>query len=159
MPRFRRPSPALLLALLALMVALGSSAGANPVAFVANVLNGTSIKKHSIPLSALNPAAVKRLRGARGPTGPRGLPGTSGATHLSVVSRACGPAPCQTATVTCPAGTHATGGGGLTAGNQLLFDSRPSPQGGAPTGWEVAGGAASGPAAGTVIAYAVCASP
>jgi hypothetical protein len=114
MPRLRRPSPALVLALLALMVALGSSAGANPVAFVGKALNGKSIKKHSIPLSALSPAAVKQLRGARGATGPPGLQGAkgdSGATNLSVVSQTCGPSPCRAASVMCPAGTHATGGG------------------------------------------------
>ena len=162
MPRLRRPSPALVLALLALMVALGSSAGANPVAFVGKALNGKSIKKHSIPLSALSPAAVKQLRGARGATGPPGLQGAkgdSGATNLSVVSQTCGPSPCRAASVMCPAGTHATGGGGLAVGNQLLFESRPSPQSGASTGWEVAGGAATPPETGTVTAYAVCASP
>ena len=165
MPRFRRPSPAVVLALLALMVALSSSAGANPVAFMAKVLNGTSIKRHSIPLSALSAAAVKTLRGAAGPRGLQGATGTpgptgaSGATNLSVVTNTCGPAPCRTASVECPAGTHATGGGGLAVGNQLLFESRPSPQSGPPTGWEAAGGAANGVAQGTVTAYAVCASP
>jgi hypothetical protein len=159
MPRFRRPSPALVLALLALTVALTSSAGANPVAFISKALNGSSIKKHSIPLSALTPAAVKQLRGA---TGPRGLPGPKGdpgATKLSVVAKTCGPTPCTLAAATCPAGTHATGGGGVALGNQLLFESRPAPQSGTPTGWEVAGGAATPPAAGSVTAYAVCASP
>ena len=144
------------------MVALSSSAGANPVAFVAKALNGNSITKHSIPLSALTPAAIKQLRGARGAIGPRGVPGAqgkSGATNVSVVTQTCGPAPCQTAAVTCPAGSHAIGGGGLAVGNQLLFESRPSPQSSAPTGWEVAGGAATPPATGSVTAYAVCASP
>ena len=161
MPRFRRPSPALVVALLALTVALTSSAGANPVAFIAKALNGSSIKKHSIPLSALTPAAVKQLRGA---VGPRGLPGATGArragaTKLSEVAQTCGPAPCQTATANCPAGSHATGGGGQAVGNQLLFESRPNIPGGTPTGWVVAGGAATPPAAGTVTAFAVCASP
>jgi hypothetical protein len=162
MRRFRRPSPALVLALFALMVALSSSAGANPVAFVAKALNGASIKKHSIPLSALSPAAVSQLRGARGATGPPGLPGAKGdsaATNLSVVSHTCGPTPCSTASVTCPAGTRATGGGGLAVGNQLLFESLPAPQTGASTGWAVAGGAATPPATGSVTAYAICASP
>jgi hypothetical protein len=152
MARFRRPSPALVLALLALLVALSSSAGANPVAVVAKALSGTSIKKHSIPLSALSPAAVKSLRGATGPQG------ASGATNLSVVYQTCGPAPCSRAVATCPAGAHATGGGGLAVGNQLLFDSQPDSTG-APNGWIVQGGAADPPAAGTITAYAVCASP
>ena len=162
MPRFRRPSPALVVALLALTVALTSSAGANPVAFIAKALNGSSIKKHSIPLSALTPAAVKQLRGAVGPRGLRGATGATaapGATKLSEVAQTCGPAPCQTATANCPAGSHATGGGGQAVGNQLLFESRPNIPGGTPTGWVVAGGAATPPAAGTVTAFAVCASP
>jgi hypothetical protein len=161
MPRLRRPSPALVLALLALLVALSSSAGANPVAFIAKALNGSSIKKHSIPLSALTPAAVQQLRGATGPAGRPGAKGDPGATNLSVVTHGCGPAPCTTATATCPAGSHATGGGGLVVqSNQLLFESRPDgPVGGAPTAWVVAGGAATPPATGSVIAYAVCASP
>jgi hypothetical protein len=162
MSRFRRPSPALVVALLALTVALTSSAGANPVAFIAKALNGSSIKKHSIPLSALTPAAVKQLRGAVGPRGLRGAtgaPGAPGATKLSEVAQTCGPAPCQTATATCPAGSRATGGGGQAVGNQLLFESRPDIPGGTPTGWVVAGGAATPPAEGTVTAFAVCASP
>jgi hypothetical protein len=158
MPRFRRPSPAFVLALLALMVALSSSAGANPVAFLAQALNGKSIKKHSIPLSALSPAAVKQLRGATGPAGLPGPKGDSGATNVSVVSQQCGPAPCTSASVMCPAGAHATGGGGLVVGNQFLFESRPS-QGSQATGWEVAGNAAGASATGSLIAYAVCASP
>jgi hypothetical protein len=145
MPRFRRPSPAFVLALLALIVALSSSAGADPVGIVAKAVNGSSIKKHSIPLSALSPAAIKQLRAAA-------------PANVTVVTNTCGPAPCSRATATCPAGTHATGGGGVAIGNQLLFESQPSSLG-APTGWDVAGGAATPPAQGTVTAYAVCASP
>jgi hypothetical protein len=159
MPRFRKPSPALVVALLALVVALSSSAGANPVAFLSQALNGKSIKKHSIPLSALSPAAVKALHGATGPRGLQGAKGDSGATNVSVVTHTCGPAPCVADSVTCPAGTVATGGGGFAIGNQLLFMSRPNPQTGAPTGWQVGGGAATSTASGTVSSYAVCASP
>ena len=79
--------------------------------------------------------------------------------NLQVVAQACGPAPCTQVSVTCPAGTKEVGGGGLSIGNQLLFESRPAPQSGTPTGWEVAGGAADPPAQGTVTAYAICASP
>jgi hypothetical protein len=165
MPRFRKPSPAFALAFLALLVALSSSAGANPVAFVSKAVSGTSIKKHSIPVTALSPATVKKLHGAKGSRGPRGLTGAkgamgaSGATNVSVVNASCGPAPCNHVIATCPAGARATGGGGLATGNQLLYESRPIPQSGTPTAWEVAGGAATPPIQGAVIAYAVCASP
>jgi hypothetical protein len=165
MSRFRKPSPALVLALLALLVALSSSAGADPVAFVAKALSGTSIKKHSIPASALSAAAIKKLHGARGATGPRGLrgihgvKGVAGATNVTVVSQGCSPTPCTHASVTCAAGAHATGGGGIVVGNQLLFETRAVTQGNVPIGWEVAGGAADPPATGFLVAYAVCASP
>ena len=58
-----------------------------------------------------------------------------------------------------PPGTHEVGGGGQAVGNQLLFQSRPTPQTGTPTGWQVAGGAADPPAVGSVSAYALCAAP
>jgi hypothetical protein len=159
MPRLRRPSPAFVLALLALLVALSSSAGANPVAMVAKAISGSKIKKHSIPLSALSASAVKSLKGAAGPAGPAGPAGAAAGTNATVVTSTCSAAPCQQASIACPAGTHLTGGGGLAIGNQLLFESRPAPQAGTPTGWEVAGGAADPPAQGTVTAYAICASP
>ena len=87
--------------------------------------------------------------------------GNAGATNVSVVSQICGPAPCTLASVMCPAGSQATGGGGLVVGNpsnQLLFESRPASSGGL-TGWEVRGGAATPPSTGQLLAYAVCASP
>jgi hypothetical protein len=141
----RKPSPAFLLAMLALIVALAGTAAANS-STTSTKINGAKIKKHSIPLKALSPDAVAALQ-------------SSSSTNVTVVSSTCGPAPCQQAAVTCPDGTHEVGGGGLAIGNQLLFESRPSPQSGTPTGWEVAGGTASVPAAGTVTAYALCASP
>jgi hypothetical protein len=155
MPRFRRPSPALVLAIFAVVIACSSSAGADPVAFVAKALSGSKIKKHSIPLSALSASAVKALKGAPGPTGPAGA---AAGTNATVVTVTCATAPCQQATAACPAGTHLTGGGGLSIGNMLLFESRPAPQSGTPNSWEVAGGAADPPAQGTVTAYAICAS-
>ncbi|HSO98764.1 MAG TPA: hypothetical protein VLP43_07415 [Solirubrobacteraceae bacterium] len=51
MPRFRRPSPAIVPALLALMVALSSSAGANPIAWAAKAISGKSFR-----LSPMNAA-------------------------------------------------------------------------------------------------------
>ena len=163
MHRFRRPSAALVLAFAAVVLAVTSSAGANPIAYAAKVINGKTIKKHSIPVSALSASAVKSLRGKTGKTGPRGLQGATGAagaTKVTVVHQACGPAPCTSATVNCPAGARATGGGGIVINsNQLLFDSNPVPVTGTPTGWHVEDGAATPPATGFIIGYAVCASP
>jgi hypothetical protein len=158
MPRFRKPSPALALAFIALLVSLSSSAGANPVAFVAKAISGTTIKKHSIPLSALSASAVKALHGATGARGLPGARGAAGATNLKVVvGQGCTPDGCTQAAVACPAGSVATGGGGLVA-SEVLYESRPVFTNNVPIGWEVAG-AASQPNHGSALAYAVCASP
>ncbi len=80
MRRFRKPSVALVLAFAALVLAVTSSAGANPVAYAAKVINGKKIEKHSIPVSALSLSAVKSLRGKTGKTGKTGATGLKGAT-------------------------------------------------------------------------------
>lgn len=103
-------------------------------------------------------------RGSLGPAGPAGAAGqkgASGATNVTVASQQCGPAPCSNATAECPAGTRATGGGGNAGGNQVLFQSQPSPSGSGatPTGWLASAFPPSPPATGSVVAYAVCASP
>lgn len=46
--RSRRPTPALVVALLALVVALAGTAGADPIASVARAISGKSIKKRSV---------------------------------------------------------------------------------------------------------------
>jgi len=60
----------------------------------------------------------------------------------------------STATVTCPTGQRATGGGG-TAQFGLLISSRPQQTTGTPTGWI----AVSSAGADTVTAWVVCAAP
>lgn len=69
-----RPSPALVIALIAMFLVGGGTAVAG------STINGKSIKKKSIPLSALSPAAIKALKGGGGPAGPAGTPGPAGAS-------------------------------------------------------------------------------
>jgi hypothetical protein len=71
--RFRRPSPALVLATIAVFM-LGAGG-----ATAASKLNGKNIKKGSVPLSALSKGAKKGLTGATGATGAQGVPGIQGA--------------------------------------------------------------------------------
>ena len=71
----RPPSPALVVSLIALFVALGGTSLA-----AASYINGTRIKPHSIPKDRLSKRAIKSLHGARGAPGPQGPRGTTGAT-------------------------------------------------------------------------------
>src|SRR3954454_16589318 len=81
-----RPSPALLLALIALFVALGGASYAAVTINGKSIKNGTitgkKIKNRTLTTKKLSTSAVKSLRGqtgARGTQGPQGLPGSSGA--------------------------------------------------------------------------------
>jgi hypothetical protein len=73
----RLPSPALMLAFVAVFLVGGGTAVAG------SVINGSKIKKKSIPLSALSPSAIKSLKGGVGPAGPAGAAGAAGANGAS----------------------------------------------------------------------------
>jgi hypothetical protein len=137
-----RPSPALLVASLALFVALGSGA------YAAVIIDGHSIKNHSIPRNKLTRAAIASLRGqrgARGLTGPAGATGPAGGFDPSKVSYissgdvAVAPNPggtdVGTATAACPSGTKVVGGGFVIGqgndGGAEVFGSGPNSDGSA----------------------------
>jgi hypothetical protein len=135
-----RSNPAMVVALIALFLA--STGGA----FAAGgaLISGSRIRAHSIPLSALTPAAIQALRGRLGPAGPRGQPGTSfdpsKVTVVTGVSADVPPGQIAGATVACPAGAVALGGGGTVSAGRLasslptvVSGSDPS----APGGWAV----------------------
>lgn len=63
-----------LIALLALFLALGGTSFA-----AATLINGKSIKPHTIAKNRLTNTAIKQLKGNRGPRGLQGAPGTQGA--------------------------------------------------------------------------------
>ena len=71
--RLRAPSPALVISLVALFVALGGTSLA-----AANYINGKHIKPHSIPTDRLTKGAIETLRGAQGSRGPQGTQGPRG---------------------------------------------------------------------------------
>lgn len=137
------PSPALLVASLALFVALGSGA------YAAVSIDGHSIKNRSIPGNKLTKAAVASLRGQRGPqgsAGPAGATGPAGGFDPSKVSYissgdvAVAPNPggtdIGTATAACPSGTKVVGGGFVIGqandGGAEVFGSGPKSDG---SGW------------------------
>lgn len=62
--RLRAPSPAVVISLIALFVALGGTA------YASGLISGRQIIDHSIPARKLTAGAVSALRGQRGPAGP-----------------------------------------------------------------------------------------
>jgi hypothetical protein len=118
----KRPSPAMIVACLALVVALGGTAAAS-----SGLINGAQIKNHTIGPTKLTATAISYLRGHSGAVGPRGAAGPEGPAgpaggfDPAKVVYVAGPqtdlpanaaAGAQTLTATCPAGTKVIGGGG-----------------------------------------------
>jgi hypothetical protein len=82
--RLRAPSPALVISLIALFVALGGTTYAATTALI----NGSQIKPHSIAKNRLTSKAVKQLKGNRG---AQGATGATGAQGLQGIQGARGP--------------------------------------------------------------------
>jgi hypothetical protein len=161
--------PATVIAALALFVALGGSSLA-----AASFISGRHIKPHSIPRDRLTKSAIKALRGAKGPRGAQGVQGVQGVQgaqgvqgiqgmpglsgYTVVTSTHSASANDIGATVACPSGTHALGGGGeVLSGTSdigpFLTDSQP-----ANGGWLVEYSmAAAGNFPLSVEVYAICA--
>lgn len=143
--RKRLPSPAMIVALIALGVALGGSAVAGT-----GLITGAQIKDHSIGLNDLSNTAVARLHGLRGPAGNQGQQGAPGAQGLTGSNGGFDPSKVQivngtplayvapngtaTATVLCPAGTTEVGGGGYSSVAKMIL-SGPGTSSGA--GWTI----------------------
>lgn len=121
--RLKAPSPALVVSVFALLVALGGTSLA-----ATNFINGKHIKPHSLPKNRLTKAAIASLHGAngapgakgpQGPQGPQGQPGSPGSPgspgmsgYTVVTNTNSGDVNTIGATVGCPSGTSALGGGG-----------------------------------------------
>jgi hypothetical protein len=132
-------NPAMVVALLALFLASTAGAFAAGGAFI----SGSRIRAHSIPLSALTPAAIRVLRGRLGPAGPPGQPGTSfdpsKVTVVTGISADVAPGQIAGATVACPAGAVALGGGGTVSAGRLAssLPTTAGPDSSPPGGWSV----------------------
>jgi hypothetical protein len=146
------PSPAMVVALLALFVSLGGSALA-----AKGLITGAQIKDHSIGTVDLSRAAVARLHGAAGAPGAPGPPGAAGAPGPSGPAGKAGPAGprggfdvTKVTEVTgqsqpvapgfgvllfaaCPGAAHVLGGGGVAGGGRII-KSQPALVNGA-SGW------------------------
>ncbi len=184
MPRRRihRPSPALVVACLALLVALGGTSYA-AVALPKNSVGTpqlraasvTSLKVKDRTLRLVDFAAAQRrlLKGAPGVAGPKGQqgdkgekgdrglqgePGAPGASGYVIVQKtATSTTGSLGVLVTCPAGKKALGGGGATqtpGAGVSIQNSFPPPGG---TSWLVVARATSPGSGWNFTAFAVCA--
>jgi hypothetical protein len=171
-----RPSPAMVVALLALFIAMAGT-GYAAVKLPANSVGTKQIKANAIvsskikdgSLTAKDFVAGLAVKGAEGPPGLQGLQGPQGAagaqgakgdsgppavTYLDVVNSGAPLAPA--ASVSCPLGEIATGGGGISA-TGTLRDSEPTLDGdGFPVGWHAAAVGTDGTTPTPVTAWAVC---
>lgn len=147
----RRPSPTIVVAIIALFFSLAGN-----VVAASGLITGHQIKDHSIGLVDLSPTAIRLLHGQQGPAGIPGPPGPTGpAGSFSQIRYVPGvPAAFSDGTRTvyanCPPGMHVIAGGASTS-NAVLTASVPFGS----TGWQVT---ALTPGVGTVYPWAVCVS-
>jgi hypothetical protein len=135
--RLRRPSPALIVASLALLIALtGTSYAAvtlaqNSVGTVqlrAGAVTSPKVKDGSLRTVDIAPATRRALKGAvgpqgsAGPKGDKGDPGPPGMNGFESVgaSSPFNSSPERTLSVSCPAGKRIVGGGGGAWGRAMI---------------------------------------
>jgi hypothetical protein len=143
-PRFHRPSPALVVSVIALSVALGGTSYA-AIVLPANSVGTKQIKKNAVTgakvkngslrkgdfgagqlpagaTGATGAAGANGATGATGPKGDKGDPGTDGTGTANVVVResasaAVAASAIVSVTASCLTGERATGGGWDASGN------------------------------------------
>jgi hypothetical protein len=163
--RLRPPSPALVIACLALAVSLSGAAYAVSTALPRNSVGTVQLKSNAVnsakvrngTLRGVDFAAGQIPAGPAGPAGPQGPPGASGLQLISGSGASNSTSP-KTQQQDCPAGKRAVGGGAVITGsgaNTFLSTSRPTDPG---TGWIATGREATGGNAGNwaVQTWAVC---
>ena len=178
-----RPSPAMVVAFIALLVGLGSSAYAQ-LTIPRNSVGNPQLKRNAVTSSKVKNRSLLRRdfragqlprgpRGFTGPQGPQGPQGAAGPRGLTGERGPAGPAGATNVTLrlgpdqmgssvaSCLPGERATGGGGfVTQANSYLFDSSPPTTAQPPTAWEAQAAQAAAPNnPAAVQAYVVCAAP
>ena len=134
-----RPSPSMLVAFAALMVALGGTSFAI-AQLPANSVGSKQLKKNAVTAAKVKDRSLvakdfksgQLPRGQRGPAGPQGPAGPAGATNVTVRSAGAS----GTATATCAGAERAVGGGGDAPLGLSMAPIRPPraapPPGGSP---------------------------
>jgi hypothetical protein len=177
----RRPSPAMIVALVALVVGGTSTAVAATVITSSrdikdgvilsrdihrNTINGDRIQDGSLGTVDFGAGTREALRGPRGsrgergPAGPRGRRGATGSTVLSVLDYntariSLGPGATQSADVSCTQGLEPIGGGFRDASGKLYF--RASAPKRSIHGWSVRASNLDRAAAHPLYVYVICA--
>ena len=160
--RLRPPSPALVIACLALAISLSGAAYAVSTALPRNSVGTIQLRNNAVNSAKVKNASLRAADFApgqipAGPAGPQGPPGASGLQLISGSGASNSTSP-KTQQQDCPAGKRAVGGGAVITGsvaNTFLSTSRPSDPG---TGWIASGREASGGNAGSwaVQTWVVC---
>ena len=163
--RPRPPSPALVVACLALTISLSGAAYAVSTALPRNSVGTVQLKNNAVNSAKVKNASLRAADfaphqipvGPQGPAGPSGPPGAAGLQTISGsgVSNSSSPKSQQQ---DCPAGKRVVGGGGVITGsatNTFLSTSRPTDAG---TGWTATGRESTGGNAGNwaVQTWVVC---
>src|SRR6266540_5780977 len=159
----RLPSPAMVVACLALAISLSGAAYAVSTALPRNSVGTVQLKNNAVNSAKVRNASLRAVDFAAGqipvgPQGPAGPPGASG-LQLTSGSGASNSSSPKSQQQDCPAGKRAVGGGGVIIGsatNTFLSTSRPTDAG---TGWVATGRESSGGNAGSwaVQTWVVCA--
>jgi hypothetical protein len=161
--RVRPPSPALVVACLALVISLSGTAFAVSTALPRNSVGTVQLKTGAVNSAKVKNASLRAVDFApgqipHGPQGPAGPAGVSGAQLISGsgVSNSTSP---KTQQQDCPSGKRALGGGAVLTGtvtNTFLWTSRPTDAG---TGWIASGRESTAGNAGSwaVQTWVVCA--
>lgn len=184
--RFRHPSPALVVACIALIVALSGTSYAavvlprgsvGTVQLKANAVNSLKVRDGSLTLLDLAPGERLKLEGDPGAAGPKGDPGPKGdkgdrgapgdkglkgdpglSRYVIVEKTASSTSASLGVQVSCPAGTRPLGGGGFTQTPGAGVSVRNSfPVDSPNPGWLVVADAKSPGAGWNYKALAVCA--
>jgi hypothetical protein len=151
-----RPSPALVVACLALLVALGGTSYATVLNVPRNSVGTPQLKRNAVGPSKVAPNAIRTghilngslltadfkagqiPQGPKGDKGDKGDPGVSGYESVRATSATNSTSPKQVF-VNCPAGKRAVGGsarlGGFINEVALTASSGEGPAAGAPTQW------------------------
>jgi hypothetical protein len=170
-----RPSPAMVIALCALVIAMGGTSyaaiklPANSVGtkqLKANAVVSSKVKNGSLtaadfapnriptgPRGPLGPPGPQGLQGPIGPSGPQGPPGEPAVTTVDVVTSGPSLSP---GSVSCPSGEIATGGGAEAQTGMLKASSPHVDADGFPDGWGAASVASDGTTPTQVTVWAVC---
>jgi hypothetical protein len=170
---FRRPSPPMVLAFVALLVALAGTSYA-AIQLPANSVGTKQLKKNAVISKKVKNRSLKAVdfatgqlprgpqgpQGAQGPAGPQGPKGDKGdpAPTPIITVRASDPASGDAA-VFCQDGEVALGGGGTPGANGFLTDSEPDAlDGETPTGWFASAADVNGGPV-DVMAWVICGAP